>query len=503
VPGEAKSCACETGAQGSQTCKSDGSYAACTCGGEILDGPEDPWPASEVDTSSLDPLPGGVGGEDNPLSCLGLPAPWFYVTQPNHQNGAIDLACTNGENLANPFPAPAQVVQLTDSFSNQNCYSDVASYNSTCHGSKPPGASAACNNKLVVQTTIAGVDWQITMLHISGSAYNVAAGRAIEVGDVVDPFAPLALCGNVGWVCPGPSNDGSHLHLVLKNLDTGQTLYPEDMFDAGCSALASGAGCTPGSTCCDASGNYVSAGSKGTACDDSCHACNGGGGCYDTCGKNCLAGDGLYCGGSVGLDPNTLFSCTAGVYTPSEPCPNGCQVAPAGEPDACKSGSNPTACPSGDGLYCGTTLGLDANKLYQCSASGTSVADTCDNGCTVAPPGQPDYCTPGGGSCPSGDGLYCGTTLGLNANTLYQCTGGTTSVAENCPNGCSVAPPGSPDYCTPGGGSCPSGNGLYCGGSVGKNPQNLYNCVNGNVTLQQACPNDCVVAPPGSPDYCI
>jgi hypothetical protein len=70
----------------------------------------------------------------------------------------------------------------------------------------------------------------------------------------------------------------------------------------------------------------------------------------------------------------------------------------------------------------------------------------CSNGCQVQPPGTNDRCAPA--SCPSGDGLYCGGDgISGNANTLYQCTAGKLSVAQACPNGCQVQPPGTNDNC--------------------------------------------------------
>ncbi len=48
--------------------------------------------------------------------------------------------------------------------------------------------------------------------------------------------------------------------------------------------------------------------------------------------------DGLYCGGPVGRDADTLFRCTAGRYVESEECANGCDVRPQGQNDRCLAG---------------------------------------------------------------------------------------------------------------------------------------------------------------------
>ena len=76
------------------------------------------------------------------------------------------------------------------------------------------------------------------------------------------------------------------------------------------------------------------------------------------------------------------------------------------------------------------------------------MVEVCAAGCHIAPPGQADYCeTAWVGSCPSGNGHYCGTTLGLHADTLYNCQNGYASAVEHCTSGCYIAPPGQADYC--------------------------------------------------------
>lgn len=48
----------------------------------------------------------------------------------------------------------------------------------------------------------------------------------------------------------------------------------------------------------------------------------------------------------------------------------------------------------------------------------------------------------------SGDGLYCGRSLGGSAGPgLYRCRGRRTVSVTACANGCSVQPPGTPDAC--------------------------------------------------------
>ncbi len=167
--------------------------------------------------------------------------------------------------------------------------------------------------------------------------------------------------------------------------------------------------------------------------------------------------DGSYCGSDLGglADHNSLYTCTGGVTASAMACPNGC------ENGACKS---PPADPcasaqSGNGAYCGASLGAgDPDTLYNCQNGSTASSMPCPSGCQVNPPGVADKCKPQGDPCSgasSGDGLYCGASLGGDSNTLYNCVGGATQSSQVCSAGCQVNPPGTPDACMPsGGGSC-------------------------------------------------
>lgn len=117
----------------------------------------------------------------------------------------------------------------------------------------------------------------------------------------------------------------------------------------------------------------------------------------------------------------------------------------------------PGDCPSGDGLYCGGPVGLDAEKLYACVDSDFIVSEVCEDGCTVAPPGENDYCSPVGGSCPNGNGLYCGESVGLTPGTLYSCADGAYKPSMVCPDGCADAGVGNNDYCSNSPCECNSG----------------------------------------------
>ncbi|MCI5125421.1 MAG: hypothetical protein D3925_13345, partial [Candidatus Electrothrix sp. AR5] len=90
----------------------------------------------------------------------------------------------------------------------------------------------------------------------------------------------------------------------------------------------------------------------------------------------------------------------------------------------------PTSCPSGNGLYCGSVnSSLDNNALYYCQDGNYQVQEQCVNGCEVMSSGVSDRCMVVQASCPSGNGLYCGSVdSSLNNNTLYDCQNGNYQV---------------------------------------------------------------------------
>jgi hypothetical protein len=169
----------------------------------------------------------------------------------------------------------------------------------------------------------------------------------------------------------------------------------------------------------------------------------------------------------------------------------------------------PPTCPGGhNGLYCGSTLGLSSNTLYNCQDGSKTVAQVCSNGCSVQPAGTDDFCSPSSGgnnTCPNGqNGYYCGSSLGLDPNTLYSCQNGVKSFYQSCALGCIQKPPGTADVCrtSTSSGSCPAGNGDYCGSTLGLDPNTLFSCSNGNISVKQVCNNGCKLNPPGTADAC-
>src|SRR5439155_12208703 len=91
-------------------------------------------------------------------------------------------------------------------------------------------------------------------------------------------------------------------------------------------------------------------------------ACTAGSGAHaDQCAP-CPNGNGTYCGQSTGADSTTLYTCTDGALTVKQKCGGACQVKPPGQADICGP------CPLGDGVYCGGPVGLDPNTLFKCTA---------------------------------------------------------------------------------------------------------------------------------------
>lgn len=115
-----------------------------------------------------------------------------------------------------------------------------------------------------------------------------------------------------------------------------------------------------------------------------------------------------------------------------------------------------------------------------------------------------DLPTGGGGSCPLGNGLYCGGNgITGNANTLYRCTGGALTVQSTCSAGCMKMPAGQNDACVDTTQTCVAGNGLYCGGNgIIGNANTLYRCQSGAITLAQVCTTSCSKQPSGLNDVC-
>ena len=161
-------------------------------------------------------------------------------------------------------------------------------------------------------------------------------------------------------VCPCPEGDGRYCGARVGG-DTNK------LYDCKAGAISEAAECAP--TCTTGSGPTA-----------------------DHCAP-CTSGNGLYCGQNAGADPTTLYNCQNGVLTVQQKCAGTCVVEPPGTNDTCGP------CPSGNGVYCGGPVGLDPNELYNCNGGVFTASQHCGSTCHVAPPGVNDYCEGSGLLC--------------------------------------------------------------------------------------------------------
>lgn len=179
-------------------------------------------------------------------------------------------------------------------------------------------------------------------------------------------------------------------------------------------------------------------------------------------------------------------------------------------------------CPRGaDDDYCGGPIGLDADSLYTCNNGYYSKKEDCGSGtCIVAAEGTPDYCS-AVSTCPSGTGWYCGDAVDLPLEDhLYYCKGGVfyTSMPEpfDCgEKGCGSSPAQKNDFCHDGSAPAPLDPDLpncsdgYCdpGEDCVNCPQDCQpceaQCGDGVCDASEnceSCASDCGECPPGCPD---
>jgi lysozyme len=180
-----------------------------------------------------------------------------------------------------------------------------------------------------------------------------------------------------------------------------------------------------------------------------------GGTTTDPC-ASAQSGNGPYCGVTIGGDTSSLYNCQNGATASKQVCANGCTVMPAGTADQCASGSSdPCAkAQSGNGHYCGKTLGGDPNLLYNCQNGATADTQTCQYGCLLNPPGVADTCEAAPPS-PSGGGGAGGTTSsgGGSSSGGASGSGGSTPGSGGWSGGSGI------DGSVGNGGSSPVGSG--------------------------------------------
>ncbi|MCY1015761.1 hypothetical protein [Pyxidicoccus sp. MSG2] len=150
-------------------------------------------------------------------------------------------------------------------------------------------------------------------------------------------------------------------------------------------------------------------------------------------GTTCSPEGGLFCGNNgVPGDSNFLYVCKGGVPVVKQVCANGCNRAPAGQPDSCLSGSAaPKTCSCANGAYkngtpipqsltyCGfRTCGSD-NNLYECGTGNqwlnTGVA--CGGSCSCANGSHIN------GTTISAANTSCHMEVCGGGNTFYECMG--------------------------------------------------------------------------------
>jgi hypothetical protein len=101
------------------------------------------------------------------------------------------------------------------------------------------------------------------------------------------------------------------------------------------------------------------------------------------------------------------------------------------------------------------------------------------------------------------------TTCGGNGiegdpNTLYRKdSSGIIQTVEVCAKGCEWAPRPKPDTCRSDA-TCEHGIGLYCGGNgISGDPDVLFRCSAGQITVEQRCPDGCIAKQPNVNDECV
>lgn len=130
---------------------------------------------------------------------------------------------------------------------------------------------------------------------------------------------------------------------------------------------------------------------------------------------------------------------------------------------------------------CGQCIAGKCEKVLYPDGTRCCTGQDCASGhCVQGLPWTPPPCGPfttfcggapgtcvGASACTSGDGQFCGAALGLDASTLFQCTGGAISVAAQCTAGCQQNGNGTDAcVCLPDGAPCDDGDACTIGDTV-------------------------------------
>lgn len=218
--------------------------------------------------------------------------------------------------------------------------------------------------------------------------------------------------------------------------------------------------------CCDSAGSCLSGAAQAT--------CGAHGFQCVRCGEGLTCSSGVCAAQTGGCDAASCpYGCCAqGVCTPwAQQTVNAC-------------GASGNSCSS-----CGAALSCQQGvcKMDQVADAGTDGGTDAGSGpCVGRPPGN-----------------YCGSRLGLDPATRYQC--GTAAAAASlgpCAEGCEVTLVGTNDRCYQA--NCTGQvSGLYCGSdNIVGNPGLLYRCAAGAVSTFSPCASECLTMPPGTDDKC-
>ncbi len=165
--------------------------------------------------------------------------------------------------------------------------------------------------------------------------------------------------------------------------------------------------------------------------------------------------DGTYCGERVGLEAAARVTCLGGKTQLRETCAAGCFIREPGKADGhadvCASDAVDPCFNDPDGVYCGGEIGGDAKTLYTCAGKRSGKREACKDGCySATDPKAPDACASDAvDPCFNDpDGAYCGNAIGGPAGKLYRCAGKRTASVEACgAPGCLEEPGARADIC--------------------------------------------------------
>lgn len=186
-----------------------------------------------------------------------------------------------------------------------------------------------------------------------------------------------------------------------------------------------------------------------TAADDDGGATSEGG--AEAAPRNACEGrtDGEYCGAELGLDSTRVYTCKGGLADEGTFCKDGCLDQVTG--DVCASDAADPCFNDPDGVYCGGEIGGDPKTLYTCKGNRTEKSEPCKDGCFAnSDPKGPDACASDAiDPCfNDGDGAYCGDVIGGPAGKVYHCKDKRTASVDECgAPGCINEPAGTADIC--------------------------------------------------------